>query len=320
VSWTTNEASDTQVEYGTTTSYGSSTQVNTAMTTSHSAQLSGLNASTLYHYRVKSKDAAGNLATSGDLTFTTSASGGGGGGSSRQNVNWVSIVNCATTSAALQKTSGRDDSPDAGAISQQRLTSGDGYLEFTAVETNKMRFCGLTRNASGTDYAAIDFAIKLAGNGVADVRENNAYKAETTYQSGDVFRISVESGVVKYYKNGAVFYTSAKPPSYPLVADASFINVNGTVGNAAIAATTGTLAADFATESFETDSKTYIAFGSNSSGKNWPRIFSPLAMTGTPSSRAASDADFTPSRKTFITVARRELEVVLAKEPCIIRG
>ena len=322
VSWTTNEASDTQVEYGTTSSYGSSTQVNTAMTTSHSAQLSGLSANTLYHYRVKSRDAAGNLATSGDLTFTT-AVGGGGGGSSRQNVNWVSIVNCATTSAALQKTSGRDDSPDAGAISQQRLTSGDGYLEFTAVETNKMRFCGLTRNASGTDYAAIDFAIKLAGNGVADVRENNAYKAETTYRSGDVFRISVESGVVKYYKNGSIFYTSAKPPSYPLVADASFINVNATVSNAAIAATTGTLAADFATESFETagaDSKTYIAFGSNSSGKNWPRIFSPLAMTGTPSSRASSEADFTPSRKTFITVARRELEVVLAKEPWIIRG
>ncbi len=322
VSWTTNEASDTQVEYGTSTSYGSSTQVNASMTTSHSAQLSGLSANTLYHYRVKSKDAAGNLAASSDQTFTTSANpgGGGGGGGSRQNVIWASVVNCATTIGALQKTAGRDDSPDAGAVSQQRLTSGDGYLEFTAVETNKMRFCGLTRNASGTDYSAIDFAIKLAGNGVADVRENNTYKTETTYQSGDVFRISVESGVVKYYKNGSVFYTSARPPAYPLVADASFINVNGTVGNAAIAATTGTLAADFDLESFETDKRTYIAFGSNSSGKNWPRIFSPLAMTGTPSSRGAFEADFTPSRKTFITVARRELEVVFAKEPCIIRG
>jgi hypothetical protein len=33
--------------------------------------ISGLLASQLYHYRVKSKDAAGNLATSGDYTFTT---------------------------------------------------------------------------------------------------------------------------------------------------------------------------------------------------------------------------------------------------------
>ena len=36
--------------------------------------MSGLSASTLYHYRVKSKDAAGNLATSDDFTFTTMAS------------------------------------------------------------------------------------------------------------------------------------------------------------------------------------------------------------------------------------------------------
>ncbi|CAG0951391.1 MAG: hypothetical protein OIN86_08545 [Candidatus Methanoperedens sp.] len=72
ISWTTNEASDSQVEYGTTTSYGTSTTLNTNLVTSHSQSLSGLTASTLYHYRLKSKDAAGNLAISGDNTFTTS--------------------------------------------------------------------------------------------------------------------------------------------------------------------------------------------------------------------------------------------------------
>ena len=71
ISWTTNEASDTQVEYGTTTAYGSSTQLVSTLTTNHSASLSGLQASKLYHYRVKSRDGAGNLATSGDFTFTT---------------------------------------------------------------------------------------------------------------------------------------------------------------------------------------------------------------------------------------------------------
>ncbi len=71
VSWTTNEASDTQVEYGTSTSYGSTTTLSSSMVTSHSASLSGLTSSTLYHYRVLSRDATGNLATSGDNTFTT---------------------------------------------------------------------------------------------------------------------------------------------------------------------------------------------------------------------------------------------------------
>src|SRR5207245_3132419 len=35
--------------------------------------LTGWQAATPYHYRVKSRDAAGNLATSGDFTFTTAA-------------------------------------------------------------------------------------------------------------------------------------------------------------------------------------------------------------------------------------------------------
>ena len=39
------------------------------MVTSHSAGISGLAASTTYHYRVKSRDAAGNLTVSGDLTL-----------------------------------------------------------------------------------------------------------------------------------------------------------------------------------------------------------------------------------------------------------
>jgi hypothetical protein len=73
VTWTTNEAADSQVEYGTTTSYGSSTTLDTSLVTSHSVALSGLSASTTYHYRVKSKDASSNLATGTDNTFTTSA-------------------------------------------------------------------------------------------------------------------------------------------------------------------------------------------------------------------------------------------------------
>src|SRR5688500_19940368 len=66
IGWATNEASDTQVEYSMTTSYGSSCTLNTALVTSHSANLSGLAANKLYHYRVKSRDAAGNLHISRD--------------------------------------------------------------------------------------------------------------------------------------------------------------------------------------------------------------------------------------------------------------
>jgi hypothetical protein len=77
ITWTTNEASDTQVEYGTSTGYGSSTTLNSNKVTSHSQNLTGLTASKLYHYRVKSKDASGNLAVSADNTFTTAAKDSG---------------------------------------------------------------------------------------------------------------------------------------------------------------------------------------------------------------------------------------------------
>jgi hypothetical protein len=72
IRWTTNEASDTQVEYGRTTTYGSTTPLNSTMLTSHSQTLSGLSRNTTYYYRVKSRDAAGNLSVSGRFSFRTS--------------------------------------------------------------------------------------------------------------------------------------------------------------------------------------------------------------------------------------------------------
>ena len=71
ITWTTDKASDSQVEYGLTTGYGLVTPLNTSLVTSHSQPLSGLAPNTRYHYRVKSRDAAGNLAVSRDFTFKT---------------------------------------------------------------------------------------------------------------------------------------------------------------------------------------------------------------------------------------------------------
>jgi beta-lactamase superfamily II metal-dependent hydrolase len=73
ITWTTDEPSDSVVEYGLTTSYGSSVS-NATDVTSHSIPLGGLSSNTLYHYRVKSTDPAGNTATSTDHSFQTGGS------------------------------------------------------------------------------------------------------------------------------------------------------------------------------------------------------------------------------------------------------
>ena len=71
VGWTTNEPSDSIAEYGPTAGYGNAGGAGTPLVTAHSVVLSGLSAGTLYHYRVRSSDAAGNQASSSDRTFTT---------------------------------------------------------------------------------------------------------------------------------------------------------------------------------------------------------------------------------------------------------
>ena len=60
ITWTTNEAATSRVEYGLTTSYGSSTTLDATLVTAHSVALTGLAPNTTYNYRVRSIDAAGN--------------------------------------------------------------------------------------------------------------------------------------------------------------------------------------------------------------------------------------------------------------------
>ncbi len=73
ITWNTQLASDSQVEYGKTIAYGNASPLNSQLTTGHSQILSGLTPNTLYHFRVKSRNSAGVLAISSDLTFVTSA-------------------------------------------------------------------------------------------------------------------------------------------------------------------------------------------------------------------------------------------------------
>jgi hypothetical protein len=70
IKWATDQASTSQIQYGTTTSYGHTT-LNNTLVKSHSQGLSSLSSGTLYHYRVLSKNSSGVQAISGDFTFTT---------------------------------------------------------------------------------------------------------------------------------------------------------------------------------------------------------------------------------------------------------
>ena len=71
ITWTSNVAIDSQVEYGLTSAYGLQSTLDPAKVTAHTVQLTGLTSATQYHFRVKGTDGSGNAAVSGDFTFTT---------------------------------------------------------------------------------------------------------------------------------------------------------------------------------------------------------------------------------------------------------
>jgi Divergent InlB B-repeat domain len=71
IGWTTNTPSDTQIEYGLTASYGNLAPLNATLVTAHSQAINGLAANAWYHFRMRSRDAAGNLTVSGDVRFKT---------------------------------------------------------------------------------------------------------------------------------------------------------------------------------------------------------------------------------------------------------
>jgi len=70
ITWTTDEPATSLVYYGTTESNSGSAS-SSSLTTSHSLSLSNLSSSTKYQYRVSSRDAAQNQATSDKYQFTT---------------------------------------------------------------------------------------------------------------------------------------------------------------------------------------------------------------------------------------------------------
>jgi hypothetical protein len=73
ISWLTSEQATSQIEYGLTTDYGFFTNVDSALVAEHAQPITGLSPERSYHFRVISRDAAGNEAISGDFTFTTPA-------------------------------------------------------------------------------------------------------------------------------------------------------------------------------------------------------------------------------------------------------
>lgn len=145
-----------------------------------------------------------------------------------EGARWMSLINVTPTGTGLEKTAGCDGCPDASAVSEQRIDTGNGAVEFVAPESGTLRFVGLGSGGIGTGAADVDFALRLH-RGVAEVRESGAYKTDIGFAAGDSFRIAFEGGVVTYSKNGVVFYTSASQATHAVRVHAIFFDLRARI-------------------------------------------------------------------------------------------
>jgi RHS repeat-associated protein len=155
-----------------------------------------------------------------------------------QNVTWTNVSSTIqVTGNSIEKVSGTSSWYDAGAVSSQTIAAGDGYMEFTPGDINTMRMCGLGNTDTSVYYADIEYAFFMSFSGDLHIYESGIDRGYNgVYAASDRLKVAVEGGVVKYYRNGSLVYTSTVAPQYPLQVDTSLNTVNSYLGNVVITA------------------------------------------------------------------------------------
>jgi RHS repeat-associated protein len=152
-------------------------------------------------------------------------------------VTWTNLVNTTPTGSGNSLYKGNTTwAWNAGATSVRAITSGDGYVEFTAVSGGPTQMAGLSNGNTDTNYTDIDFALYQNGLSLY-ASENGTLYGPWSVGVGDVLRVEVTSGVVKYKKNGTVLRTSTRTPTYPLLVDAAIDSPGTTIRNAMLSGT-----------------------------------------------------------------------------------
>lgn len=145
-------------------------------------------------------------------------------------VTWTNLTGVNVDVSSLTKTS-TGTSWDAGASSTQSIPVGsNGFVEFSTNEVDKGKAVGLSIGDANRGLAEIDFALVMKNDGKLAIYENNSLNDDLgTYVAGDVFRVEVLNGVVRYLRNGALMQSHTAAVTGPLLVDTSLQTQGATI-------------------------------------------------------------------------------------------
>ena len=138
-------------------------------------------------------------------------------------IHWVEGFNVNIAEDGTITKTGGGAAWNAGA---QSLEQSDGSTDFIIEyipQSTDVRICfGLDEVADGIEAYRnkdIDFNWEINPGGVNEVGINELKRYEGTYSAGDVFRVALENGVIRFYQNGEVKFENPDSIDFPIVAD-----------------------------------------------------------------------------------------------------
>jgi hypothetical protein len=161
-----------------------------------------------------------------------------------ENVIWGSPVNVSVSANNITKNAGCNGCSDSGALSNQSISSAGGFVEFQVSTTALYMQVGIgNRSTAVNDIRDAENGIRF-NNGYGEVYNNTGtWVCGTAFIASDVFKITVASGVVRYFRNNNQFCQTALWAAYPLAFDATMGTLNQGVRNAKISYDNGTASA-----------------------------------------------------------------------------
>lgn len=201
VSWTTNEPATSYVDFGLTDVYDKTLGEGSYLA-AHTVTLLGMAADTLYHFRIRSKDAAGNEAVSTDTTLTTA--------SGTVNTNVASNVNStlntnsvANTNVNVNSNKNANTAKNTNAITNTNTNKNTNVNANRNTNSNRNTNANANANANvnaGTDIfnrnvnSSTDSVTGTLGNTNTDITNVNG-AASTTKSDGRAGIILIAVGV-----------------------------------------------------------------------------------------------------------------------------